>query len=192
MTSLLSCGTKQTEQNFPTVENQTIQNVSRVVIDKICGDTTSHLIKPILFGNTLDRFHLTQNPDSVSERDMLNYLISDKLFIDTIPFLKTDSIYLVAQERQIERIKLTESECINLKSNSELADTQERLLKENKFTLGGYYTLSIPVFSLDKKTAVVSLEFHGFSMDSYYRQVFVLRQINQVWTIVKIKTIAMA
>jgi hypothetical protein len=154
LTSLLSCGTKQLEHNFPSIDNQTIQSISKVVINKIRIDTNLHLHKPILFADTLYRFHLTHltlNPDFVSDRDMLNYVIANKRFLDTIPFLKVDSSYLLAQERQIESAKLTSFECVNIIPNNELADTQERLLKENKFSLGRlFYTFNSCIFPRQK------------------------------------------
>jgi len=192
LTLLISCGTKHPDQDFPKISDQTIQAISKVVIETICADTNLHLDKPLLISDSLYRFHLAKNPDMVSERDFLNYLMTDARFIDTIPFSKKDSSFLVAQEKHIASIKLDSNACVRLQPAKDLKMTEDNYLKYNKFHMGGYFNISIPVFSVDLHTAILTVEFNGFRIDSYYKQVYVLKQINGTWKVLKTKSIAMA
>lgn len=189
---LLSCSGPKNRQTFPELDNKAIQDISKTVISKICSDSSLQLSPPLLFADTLTRRHLALRPDSIQLRDLLNCVISDQRWLDTIPFSNGDSLFLVHQEYEIENIPLAKTECIRLDHAQALEDARNNMLTKDLITLDGYFILSIPVFSLDKKTAIVSLEFRGFSIDSFYEQIFILRQINQIWTIVKCKTIAMA
>jgi hypothetical protein len=192
LTLLISCGTKHPDQDFPKINNQTIQTISKVVIEKICADTNLHLDHPLLISDSLYRFHLAKNPDMVSEKDFLNYLMTDARFIDTIPFSKKDSSFLVAQEKHIASIKLDSNACARLQPTKDLEMTQDNYLKQNKFYMGGFFNISIPVFSTDLNTAVLTVEFNGFHIASYYKQVYVLKQSNGSWKILRTKSIAMA
>jgi hypothetical protein len=128
----------------------------------------------------------------VSEKDFLNYLMTDARFIDTIPFSKKDSSFLVAQEKHIASIKLDSNACARLQPTKDLEMTQDNYLKQNKFYMGGFFNISIPVFSTDLNTAVLTVEFNGFHIASYYKQVYVLKQSNGSWKILRTKSIAMA
>jgi hypothetical protein len=186
---LFSC-----KENLPEPDQKEIREIVSAVMTKICQDTFMMKSRqPRFVSDSLYRRHLIYEND-VFHYNTLNYLINDKRYLDTIPFSKSDSAYLVVQEKFIEKLKLdTTLTCLTPKSHTFLSNKAHKLMEEKHCCYtGGYYTFSIPIFSYDHLTAIIYIDYQGFVIDSSYTIVYIFKKTSNSWKIVKQKTVAMA
>lgn len=186
---LFSC-----KENLPEPDQKDIREIVSAVVTKICQDTFMMKSRqPLFISDSLYRRHLIYK-NGVFHYNTLSYLINDKRYLDTIPFSKSDSAYLVAQEKFTEKLKLdTALTCLASKPHTFLSNKAHNLIEEKLCCYtGGYYTFSIPIFSYDRRTAIIYIEYQGFMIDSSYTIVYIFKKTGNTWGIVKQKNIAMA
>lgn len=191
----MACRPGKAKNVFSEPDQKQTQEIASVLFHKILQDTfLMKLRQPVFVSDTLFRFQLSKNPNSISRQDKLYWVIHDERYLDTIPFNKSDSAYLAAQEHFTKSIKLdTICSPFIVKPRHFLVDKAHKLIEKTPCCYtGGYYTCSIPVYSLDGLTAIMSVDYQGFTINSSYTIVYIFRKNAKNWEIVKQKTVAMA
>lgn len=124
---------------------------------------------------------------------MYQRLLKDVSYLDTLGFNNQDTSYLIAQEQFIGQIRIDTTDlCLPSSSLQTMLKVSQEYFESGDIYSGGYFTVSIPVFSRTQDVAIVSIAFNGYSLHSYYEELYLLRKFHNRWRIIRKRTIGVS
>lgn len=165
---------------------ETINELSKLVIADKCLDSSLANKKDLFISDSLYRFHLVWNLDSIGPEDMLHQFLNGSEFLDTLVFDKADSSYLITQEKFAQTLPVPKINSCFKTNHLDTLDKQVQNDKgENSPELGGYLNFSIPIFSKDLQTALVFVKYQSFRSLVSHGQYYILSKRRGSWQIVR-------
>lgn len=183
-----SCQQKKEETN---VASEEIKNINEIVEAIIIQDSLNVFSKnedSTMFCSELRKLNIYIPPKKKNNDDILQPPKSDGIYISQLLpstikgitfFSSKDSLYLLEQNSNPEKLAI-EKKLINKLNNTTIEKIKIR--RENK-QRSRFYEMTIPVFSVDRQSAYVELDYHcgGLCGDG---QVIFLKKINGKWKII--------
>ncbi|WKL46153.1 hypothetical protein Q1W71_14430 [Flavobacterium pectinovorum] len=182
-----SCQQKKEETNIASEEIKNINEIVEAIIIQDSLNVFSKSEDSAMFCSELRKLKIHMPPKK-KNNDFILMPPSNGIYITSlIPFKikgytffsSKDSLYLLEQNSNPEKLKI-EKKLINKLNNTTIEKIKIR--RENK-QRSRFYEMTIPVFSVDRQSAYVELDYHcgGLCGDG---QVIFLKKINGKWKII--------
>jgi len=174
---IMSCENEKPRQAFPTPNVNDINEIVKIIIST---DSLSRRLNSSLSAD-LTKITIVAKDTLLVHSPTGKARLAIGFFKDfgSRYFSKEDSSYFIFQNNVIPTFRLDSSftKLIKLTTNRQL---EEREKHNETFC---YYELSLPIFSLDRKSAYVRFNQHCFFLGGYGMTIF-LKKINGKWKIV--------
>lgn len=182
-----SCQNKKEEMN---INSEDIKNINEIVDAIIIQDSLNVFSKSkdsTMFCSELRRLNIyipekrsdgltpPPPPQDIYITELVNSKAREKSF-----FSSKDSLYLLKQNSNPERLKIEENLINTLNVTTiKKAQTQRKIVERFRF-----YDMTIPVMSLDRQKAYVQLGYHCGSLCGNGKAIY-LKKINGKWKIIQ-------
>ena len=180
--TLLKCHPKNEKVEFVSLQKEEIDNIVEAVILQDSLKTNSILFCNQLKKTTIeipvkrkDGLEFPPVPGNIYIKSLLNDKVNGEFF-----FTSKDSLSMLAQNSNPERIKIGSKVIDNLKSTT----YEKEMLKRKNGKPSNFYEMSIPIFSLDKQKAYIELD-HSCGSLCGNGKAYYLKKIKGKWKVIE-------